>query len=348
MKFGFLTRGAIALIAVPGLIVSAADTPSQARLLEKARQIHSRMVTFDSHLDLPFDYAGASAEGETQFDLPKVARGQLKAAAIAVFVPQGPRTAEGFAKARADADKKYQLIKSIVDENPSRAAIAYSPDDVRRISAQGKFAVVISMLNAYPLGSDLSQLDTWYNRGVRILGFTHAGNNDWSDSSRPSQALKDQPGEHGGLSELGKKGVAHLNELGILIDVSQLTTLALKQVLNLTKAPVAATHSGLKAIVDAPRNLSDEELDLIKKNGGVVQVVAFSNYLRKTPEAAAGSPPTAPATVAQFVDAISYAVKKIGVDHVGIQPRWRGCRMAERRRGAKCHSRAYPARVFRA
>ena len=180
-----------------------------------------------------------------------------------------------------DADKKYQLIKAIAEENADKAALAYSPDDVRRISAQGKFAVVISMLNAYPLGSDINQLDEWYKRGVRVLGYTHAGNNDWSDSSRPSKPLNDQPDEHGGLSELGKKGVARLNELGMLIDVSQLTTPALKQVLSLTKAPVVATHSGLKAVVDSPRNLSDEELELIKKNGGVVQVVAFGNYLRK-------------------------------------------------------------------
>jgi microsomal dipeptidase-like Zn-dependent dipeptidase len=130
--------------------------------------------------------------------------------------------------------------------------------------------------------------------------------------------LNDIPNEHGGLSELGKQGVARMNDLGILIDVSQLTTPALKQVLTLTKAPVVATHSGLKAIVDVPRNLSDEELDLIKKNGGVVQVVAFSNYLRKASETADTHPPAAPATVAQLVDSISYAVKKIGIDHVGI------------------------------
>src|SRR5712692_1328813 len=100
-------------------IASAADAPSQATPLERAKRIHARIITFDSHLDLPFDYAGASADGKTQFDLPKAARGQLKGAAIAVFVPQGPRTPEGYAKARVDADKKYQLIRAITDENPA-------------------------------------------------------------------------------------------------------------------------------------------------------------------------------------------------------------------------------------
>jgi membrane dipeptidase len=318
MKNWVLTASAIAQAIVLTTTGWTADSPSDAQLIERAKQIHTRIIAFDSHLDLPFDYAGASADGTTQFDLPKAARGQLKGAAIAVFVPQGPRTAEGYSKARADADKKYQLIKSIAEQNPDRAAIAYSPDDVRRTSSEGKFAVVISMLNAYPLGSDIDQLDEWYKRGVRVLGYTHAGNNDWSDSSRPSKALNDKPDEHGGLSELGRKGVARLNDLGILIDVSQLTTPAVKQLLSLTRAPVVATHSGIKAIVDVPRNLSDEELDLIKKNGGVVQVVGFSNYLRKASEPGEGGALSKPATVAQLVDSISYAARRIGIDHVGI------------------------------
>jgi microsomal dipeptidase-like Zn-dependent dipeptidase len=302
-------------LALASATASWAQERVDARYLERARQIHKRIIAFDTHLDLPFDYAGAAADGKTQFDLPKVARGQLKGAALAVFVPQGPRTPEGYAKARADAEKKYALIKAVSEENADRAALAYSPEDVRRIAAQGKFTVVVSLLNAYPLGTDLAQIDEWYKRGVRIFGFNHAGHNQWSDSSRPSKPLGNGLEEHGGLSDLGKQGVARLNELGILIDVSQLSTPAFKQVLSLTKAPVIASHSGIRALVDATRNLSDEELDLLERNGGVVSVVAFSNYLRTPPAQAEGAQP---ATVAQLVDAIAYAVRRIGVDHVGI------------------------------
>lgn len=301
-----------ALIA--GLLFAAYAGAANTDLPEQARQIHQRIVAFDSHVDLPFDYPGAAADGNTQIDLPKAARGQLKGASLAVFIPQGPRTAEGYARAREDAEKKYQLVKAFAEANPGKAALAYTPADVQRIAGQGKFAVLISVLNAYPLGEDVGQIDAWYRRGVRVLGYTHAGNNAWSDSSRPVKTRNDRPDEHGGLSALGKQGVARLNELGILIDVSQLTTPALKQVLALSRAPVVASHSGLKAIVDAPRNLSDEELDLIRRNGGVVQVVAFSNYLRTPPEGVKAGP----ATLAQFVDAIAYAVKRIGIDHVGI------------------------------
>jgi membrane dipeptidase len=303
-------------LAFLGVVVIAARAQSGDALAEKARQIHKRIVALDSHVDLPFDYPGAAEDGKTSIDLPKVARGQLKAAALAVFVPQGPRTPEGYAQAKQDADKKYGLIKAFAERNPQRAALAYSPEDVRRISAQGKFAVVISLLNAYPLASDVSQIDAWYQRGVRIFGYVHAGHNDWADSSRPNKNLGNGPEEHGGLSGIGKQGVARLNDLGMLIDVSQLSTPAFKQVLTLTRAPVAATHSGVKGVVDVSRNLSDEELELLKKNGGVIQMVAFSNYLRAA--APEGSPAAPPATVAQFVNAIDYAVKKIGVDHVGI------------------------------
>jgi membrane dipeptidase len=188
---------------------------------------------------------------------------------------------------------------------------------------------------------------------VRILGFVHAGHNDWADSSRPNANLGNQLAEHTGLSPLGVAGVKRLNELGVLIDVSQLSSPAFKQVLSLTKAPVAATHSGVKGIVDNTRNLSDEELELIKTNGGVAQMVAFSNYVRPIPPEIADQQKTlqaefgfqgatAPAgitdakrkeyadrnaailakvprgTVPQLVNAIDYAVKKIGVDHVGI------------------------------
>lgn len=309
MRLSMLTLFVCLALSVRG------QDSADAKLLQKAREIDKRILLFDSHVDLPFDYPGAAEDTKTQLDLPKVQSGQLKGAAVAVFVPMGPRTPEGYAKARQDADRKIALIKGIAEQNPDRAALAYSPADVRRIAGQGKFAVAISLLNAYPLGSDLAQIDEWYKRGVRIFGFVHAGHNAWADSSRPSKTLGDGPQEHGGLSELGKKGVARLNELGVLIDVSQLSSPAFEQVLSLTKAPVVATHSGVKGIVDNSRNLSDDELMLLKKNGGVIQIVAFSNYVRPLPKDTASAPR---GTVAQLVRSITYAVKKIGINHVGI------------------------------
>lgn len=140
---------------------------------------------------------------------------------------------------------------------------------------EGKFAIVMSMLNAYPLGDDLSQLDKWAARGVRMFGFNYVGNNDWSDSSRPCRSSTTRGDALGGLSPLGKQAVERLNDLGVIIDVSQMSTKALEQVAALSRAPIVASHSAPRALVDIKRNLSDHEMQLIKDSGGVIQVVGF-------------------------------------------------------------------------
>ncbi|MCI0539315.1 MAG: dipeptidase [Verrucomicrobiales bacterium] len=350
-----------ALTLMLGTVAQAQSAPSPTpskddKLQAKAKELHKKILAFDSHVDLPLDFGGpgleATTDGKSQFDLVKTGKGGLKGAALAVFVAQGPRNAETLAAAKADAEKKHQIITSIAKTYPDRAAIAYTPDDARRIARDGKFAIVESFLNAWPLGGDLSLLDEWHRKGVRIFGFVHAGHNDWTDSSRPSKPLGDKPEEHGGLSPLGKQAVARLNELGVLIDVSQLSTKAFFDTLKLTKAPVAATHSGVRGLVDVTRNLNDEELVALKANGGVIQIVAFSAYLRPIPPdvveklkaladeyGLSGDAPQAlsperraeytkryyallapvpKATLGQLVDSIDYAVRKIGVDHVGI------------------------------
>jgi membrane dipeptidase len=272
---------------------------------------------------------------------------------LAVFVPQGPRTPEGYAKAKADADTKLAAIRAIAERQPDRAVLALSAADVEAAAKTGKRAIIVGFLNAYPFGESLEPIDAYYRAGVRSFGFVHAGNNAYADSSRPSAAGPKV--EWGGLSPLGKAAVAKLNELGVIIDVSQLTPEGVFQTLKLSRAPVVASHSGVQGVVDAPRNLSDAELDAIKANGGVVQVVAFGPYLvkpgpdfaaRVTPIRAQFGLPAAcaktadgteilppdkradyshainallpKATVKDLVDSVDYAVKRIGIDHVGL------------------------------
>ncbi|MEA3176603.1 MAG: hypothetical protein QOI59_126 [Gammaproteobacteria bacterium] len=277
---------AIAAAVTPSLLFaqSPAATP---QLLEKAATIQKSIVTFDNHLDLPFNYGTpgleAITDGPTQFDLPKARKGGVKGASIAIFVPQGPRTSAGSEDARQKAQQKFDIITSIASRYPDRAAIAYTPADLEKIEAAGKFAIVLSILNGNAIGDDLSQLDAWYKKGVRIVGFNHAGNNDLSDSSRPNILRGDKLDEHGGLSALGKQAVARLNDLGIVIDVSQLSANAVSQVLSLTRAPVVASHSNARAIIDHPRNLTDAQLLAIKENGGVVAINAYSSWVRPLP-----------------------------------------------------------------
>jgi membrane dipeptidase len=260
----------------------AAAPGSDADLDARARAIHGRVLTLDSHVDVIVP--GAPSEygpGQTnQADVEQLRRGGVDAVAFAIAVGPGPRSAEGVAAARAEADAKLAVIKRFIEDNSQRAALALTAADVRKIHAQGKIAVIESFLNARSLGSNLEGLDDFFKAGVRLFGFVHAGNNDFADSSRP---VGEPAQEFHGLSPLGKQAVAKLNSLGVIIDVSQLTPDGLLQTLQLSKAPVVASHSAVRTLVDNTRNLSDRELDAIKANGGVVQITAFNAYLVRPP-----------------------------------------------------------------
>ncbi len=316
----------------------------------------AQTITFDPHIDLPKSATAPGWSGlddpASQFDLTRARSGGLNGAAIALFVSQGTRDAASLAKARAELDVKDAAIHAIVDRNPDRAALALSPADVRRIVAGGRFALVESLLNAWPLGDDLNGFDRLHARGVRIVGFVHAGHNQFADSSRPALPLGDRPAEHGGLSPLGRNAVKRLNDLGILIDVSQLSDAAFDQSLSLSRAPVIASHSDVRGLVDNTRNLSDARLDALKAKGGVIAINAFGAYLRARSAAtlkavadlrteyglsAEGGTALSPERQAEYdrryhdivgkepkagltdlVDAVDYAVKRIGIDHVAL------------------------------
>lgn len=262
-------------------------------VIKQADEMQDRLLSFDSHITVPVDFGTAGNEvdkdGSGQFDLAKAARGRLSGAALTIFgwpeiwnganAPHKPT--DGFVEAaRNEQEVRYKIISAMVRDYPNQVAIAYTPDDFRRLHGEGKFAIFMSMLNAYPLGNDLNQLDLWAARGMRMFGFSYVGNNAWSDSSRPLPFFNDSVDALDGLSDIGKQAVQRLNDLGVIIDVSQMSTKALEQVAQLSRTPMVASHSAPRAAVDIPRNLSDKELQLIKRSGGVVQIVAFSAYLR--------------------------------------------------------------------
>ena len=305
------------LIACSTILVAAQTT---ADLDAKARAIHQRILVIDSHTDvlLPSSPENLYAPGHTSHvDIDKLKRGGVGGVAMAIAVGNGPRTAEGVAAARAEADAKLTAIRAFIKDHPDEATLALSANDIVRIHKAGKIAVIESFLNTRSIGSDISAIDGLYRDGVRLFGFNHAGNNDFADSSRPSGEPAE---EHHGLSPVGKQAVAKLNRLGVIIDISQLTPAGVMQVLELSKAPVIASHSNVRALVDNTRTLSDRELDAIKVNGGIVDVTPFNNYLRRVPpELDAQARAQLPrATVSDLVDHIDYIVKRIGIDHVGI------------------------------
>lgn len=262
-------------------------------VIKQANEMQDRLLSFDSHITVPMDFGTAGNEadkdGSGQFDLAKAARGRLSGAALTIFgwpeIWNGPnaphKPTDGFVEeARHEQEVRYKIISGMVRDFPNQVGIAYTPDDFRRLHGEGKFAIFISMLNAYPLGDDLNQLDLWAARGMRMFGFSYIGNNAWSDSSRPLPFFNDSTDALEGLSPIGQQAVHRLNDLGVIIDVSQMSTKALEQVAQLSRTPMVASHSAPRASVDIPRNLSDKELQLIKNSGGVVQVVGFPAYLR--------------------------------------------------------------------
>jgi membrane dipeptidase len=347
-----MTHRILAAAAATALLLAAGHAGAQTA---DAAAIHQRALVLDGHADILLPSTPARyylPGGGSRADLDHLTRGNVDAIVFSLAVGPGPRDAAGVQAARAEVDAKLAKLRAFAADNPTRVGIALSADDVVKLAGEGKVAVLIGFQNARSLGDDLSQIDTLYRDGVRVFAFNHAGHNSWSDSSRPGNA---PASENGGLSAIGRQAVTRLNDLGVLIDVSQLSDQAFAQTLQLTRSPVAATHSDARALVDSPRNLSDAQLDAIKANNGVVQLTPFNSYLIVPDEAArtrisavrvqhglpaafvspndgygtlAAAPqqafldaltPVLPrATVADYVSQIDYVAKRIGWQHVGI------------------------------
>jgi len=320
----------------------------------KARRIHEELLTLDSHCDTPLklrrvnfdlsqrhqpDYFGGKV------DFPRMSEGGLDAIFFAAYVAQEARTPEGFEQARQTVAVTLDSILSAVRRNSALAEMAYSPRDIYRITRRGKRAILLGIENGYPLGSDLSLVEKYYRQGFRYITLCHVKNNDICDSSNDTT-------EHGGLSTFGQTVVREMNRLGMLIDVSHISDSAFFQVLRLTKAPVIASHSCVRALCNNPRNFSDAMLQALARNGGVIQINIFTEYV-KTPQPNTArdsaytewrrqyhdldnlSPeelrkasaerdeldrryPRILATVKDMVDHIDHVVQTIGIDHVGI------------------------------
>jgi len=258
--------------------------PFPADTLARARDLQAQIFTLDGHVDLPpgvvaADLAGAMPE-TGQFDLARAREGGVSAAALTLFSGQTRGTPADVARAQRDVESQYAAINDLLIQHATDVGLARSPADLRRLAEEGRFAIVLGLQNAGLLGADLAPLEDWVARGVRVMAFSHFGNNPWADSSRPFAMFGDRPDALGGLSELGKRGVRRLNDLGVLVDVSQMTSLALAETLSVSKAPVIASHSAVRSQVDIGRNLSDLELRDIAAGEGVVQIIAFSAFLR--------------------------------------------------------------------
>ena len=249
--------------------------------LEKAQRIHEDVITIDTHNDINIknftDSLNYTQKLETQVNIPKMKEGGLDVSWLIVYTGQDTLTDEGYAKAKENAIQKFEAIHKLCEEiAPDQIELALTSKDVKRIVGSGKKAAMIGVENAYPIGTDMGEFENYYNLGARYISLAHNGHSQFSDSNTGEA---DDTWLHNGLSDLGKDAVKEMNRLGIMIDVSHPSKEAMKQMISLSKAPIIASHSSARALCGHSRNLDDEQLMMMKENGGVVQTVAFSSYL---------------------------------------------------------------------
>jgi len=327
-----LTTRIFALASLSILLFACSESEQEAAtpveteedLIARAQAIHDRVITLDTHADINTQNftveTNYTQDLDTQVNLPKMFNGGLDAAFFIVYTAQGEINPDGYAAAYANAMDKFTAIHRLAEEiAPDQIEVAYTSDDVRRIAASGKKVALIGIENAYPVGPDLSNIEKFYELGGRYMSLAHNGHNQFSDSQTGE---RDGIYWHRGLSEMGRFAIREMNRLGMMVDISHPSRDSIMQTLELSKAPVIASHSSVRALTNHSRNLDDEMLLALKDNGGVVQTVAFGSYvneLRRAHWAAGGDFADAPsATVADFVDHIDYLVDLIGIDHVGI------------------------------
>lgn len=322
------------------------------KIVNLAKIIHEKALIIDTHVDIPENgYATEALDPgidnpKLKCDLVKMDRGMIDGVFLAVYVGQKERNEEGYKNAFESAMTKFEAIHRLTDKMyPDRCRLATSPEQFESIVGTGKKAIMIGIENGFAIGKDLSNIEKFYRLGARYITLSHNGHNDICDSCNPRKELGDEIAEHHGLSEFGKKVVGEMNRLGMMVDVSHVSKESFYDVIKVSKAPIIASHSGCVALADNPRNLDDEQLKQLAKNGGVIQIVTVDSFLKqpsserrqaidelekqfddgkiessqmpeKIKEIDAKYPSST--NVEVFVDHIEHAIQIAGIDHVGI------------------------------
>lgn len=349
---------------------SVSSSPDEAKLIAKAKAIHKKVLTIDTHDDIDisnFVYSrNYSQDLDNQVTIPKMIAGGLDASFFIVYTGQSTAAdafeASGYKRAYDSAIDMFEAIHRMTTVlAPNQIEFARTVADVKRIHAKGKKVALIGVENAYPLGNEkvaIQNIKNFYDRGARYMSLAHQGHSQFSDSNSGEQT----GWKWSGLSPLGVKAIEEMNRLGIMVDVSHPSKASMMQSVKLSKAPIIASHSAIRSIADVSRNMDDEQLMALKENNGVIQIVGLSGFIKAdskerqqalqalvkevtmkgkmddlrrasiektaTPEQEVflkrfadidvQFPPAARANVKDLVNHIDYAVKKIGIDHVGI------------------------------
>ena len=288
MKHRRITNGVLCLLLSCVVFCFACSKQmNEEQIAQVAERIHKEAITLDTHVDISSNYATERVDPgidnpNLKCDLVKMEKGGLDGVFLAVFVGQrrDGLDEEGYKAGYENAMAKFEAIHRLTETMyPDRCELAKTPDDVVRIEKTGKRVILIGIENGYPIGMDLSLVKKYYDLGARYITLSHSRHNQICDSSSPEKPL------HNGLSEFGKQVVAEMNRLGIMCDVSHISEKSFFDLIEVSKAPIIATHSGCSGVNPNKRNLTDDQLKALKKNGGVIQIVALGGYLKpETPE----------------------------------------------------------------
>jgi len=340
------------LLTLP--LLFAATASAHDKVSSADRLTHEEMLVLDTHLDTPahferpgwdFDRWHEYEWDQTQTDIPRMEAGGLDGGFFVIYTAQGPVTAEGFAQARHGAMMRALAIQRVVNQNRDKLEFATTAADAARIHAAGKRIVYQSIENSYPLGEDLSLLETFYRMGVRMAGPVHSKNNQFADSTTDTPRWN-------GLSPLGRRWLGEMNRLGMVVDGSHSSDATFDQLIALSKTPIILSHSGPKAIHDHPRNIDDGRMRRLARAGGVMQMNSlFLGHENRSEERAAirarqnrwldlspeerrqlvaektaldARQPFTSADFETFMRSVLHAIKVMGVDHVGLGADWDG------------------------
>ena len=254
-------------------------------LISFSLQLRAKYLTLDSHIDIPFDYMinpehDPGNDTDMQVDFQKMLKGNLDGGFFIVYVGQSELSKKGYQEAKEKAIIKFNAINKMVEKYPNKIVLVKSPEEVYEAKRNKKLFAAIGIENGYVIGEDIELLKYYYDLGARYMTLSHIGHNQISDSSLPKKSLKNEIEMHGGLSDFGKITIKKMNELGMMIDISHVSDKSALQAIRLSHHPVIASHSGARSVANHPRNIPDNIIKEIAKKGGVVQVVAFSSYVK--------------------------------------------------------------------
>jgi len=359
----------LSTITISTIALTGCDQSSNKKEVSQEKQeyiskgdhnsFHQSLITLDSHVDISREYMREDAfdpglATAMKVDFEKMKKGGLDAAVFIVYVAQKKRDDAGYQAAYQAAMKKLTALRKMTDDvYPDQIGLALQASDVSKINAEGKLVAIIGLENGFPIAKNINKVDEFYQLGARYIGLTHSGHNDICDSSSAKQSLADLPAEHQGMSEFGKQVVQRMNQLGMIVDISHASDQCVEDALKFSTAPIIASHSGARAVLDHSRNLPDYLIKAIAEKGGVIQLVGYSGFIKRDPERSKAyqamkqqiakiykaekfdykyhehTPEYAQgmvqlnndyplATVSQFVDQIEHVIKLVGVEHVGI------------------------------